>query len=121
MLYAILCYNDEAELAATTKPQGGALLAGRAAIERAFPAEGRLGPVVRLMPTSAAVTVRAGRAPCVLDGPYAETKEQLLGICVIECDTLQAAIDAARGMAGSGGVLEIRPLRALETGRLPTQ
>ncbi len=114
MLYAILCYHDEAELAATTGPQGGALLAGRAAIERAFSAEGRLGPVARLMPTSAAVTVRAGPVPRVLDGPFAETKEQLLGICVIECDTLQTAIDAARGMVGSGGALEIRPLRSLE-------
>lgn len=40
---------------------------------------GRLGPVARLLPTTAATTVRKGRESLVIDGPFAETKEQLLG------------------------------------------
>lgn len=118
MRYAILCYDDEAEVASRTKEDDDGRLAERARITQRLAAQGRLGPVARLMPTSAAVTVRAGREPQVLDGPFAETREQLLGFYVIECDTLAEAIDAARGMGHDGGALEIRPLRTLEGGVL---
>jgi hypothetical protein len=76
----------------------------------------KLGPVARLVPTTAATTVRAGAEPIVLDGPFAETKEQLLGFYVIDCATLEEAIEAARLLqeprmrAGLMGTLEIRPI-----------
>lgn len=116
MLYAILCYNNEAEVGAWA--QDDAVPAKRAQIKTRFAVNGKLGPVARLMPTSAAVTVRGGREPIVVDGPFAETREQLLGFTVIECDTLQEAIDAARDMIDADGALEVRPLRALEPGML---
>lgn len=116
MLYAILCYNDEAETHTATRARDTAPLARCAVVKQRLAAQGRLGPVARLMPTAAAVTVRAGSEPIVLDGPFAETKEQLLGFCVIECESLQQAIDTALDMADGGGALEIRPLRALEHG-----
>ena len=48
----------------------------------------------------------------MLDGPYAETKEQLLGFYVIDCENLDEALDVARdlGKANPGGAYEIRPV-----------
>jgi hypothetical protein len=116
MLYAILCYHSEAEVNSWTKRQDDAVLAKRAVVKDKLAAQGKLGPVVRLMPTTAATTVRAGREPLVLDGPFAETKEQLLGFYIVDCATLEEAIEAARGMVGDSGALEIRPLRLFEPG-----
>jgi hypothetical protein len=48
----------------------------------------------------------------VLDGPFAETKEQLLGFYVVDCETRDAAIEAARDLrrANPTAVYEIRPV-----------
>jgi len=72
--------------------------------------------VIRLMPTTAAVTLRSGREPLVIDGPFAETKEQLLGFYIIEAGSLDEAIDSARRIKGDekGGAFEVRPLRVFE-------
>ena len=60
-------------------------------------AAGKLGPNLRLMPTSAAMTIRAGAGePLVLDGPFAETKEALLGFWVFDAASLDEALDIAR-------------------------
>jgi len=83
---------------------------------------GRFGPSVRLMPTTAATTLRKDSdPPLVLDGPYAETKEQLLGFYVIDCENLEAALEVARdlGKANPGGGYEVRPLRGFFAGSLP--
>ena len=91
-------------------------MAKRAVVQRKLAAKGKLGPVARLMPTTAATTVRAGREPIVIDGPFAETKEQLLGFYVVDCASLEEAIDAARDMVGEDGAFEIRPLRIFKPG-----
>lgn len=116
MLYAILCYNDEAAVEAWPKAKDDAVIAKRRTVTDKLAADGRLGPVVRLMPTTAATTVRYGAEPLVLDGPFAETKEQLLGFYVIDVASLDEAIETARQMAGrdgdgGSGAFEIRPLR----------
>jgi len=117
MLYAILCYNDEAAVSAWPKAKDDAVIAKRRAVTGPMAEKGQLGPVVRLMNTSEAVTVRYGAEPVVMDGPFAETKEQLLGIYVIDVASLDDAIETARQMAGrdndgGSGAFEIRPLRA---------
>ena len=61
MLYAILCYHDEDVVGSWTKQEDDAVLAKRAVVKQQLSAEGRLGPVARLMPTTAATTVRFGR------------------------------------------------------------
>lgn len=117
MLYAILCYNDEATVEAWPKAKDDAVIAKRRIVTDKLAEQGRLGPVLRLMNTTAATTVRYGAEPVVMDGPFAETKEQLLGLYVIDVASLEEAIEIARGMAGrdgegGSGAFEIRPLRA---------
>ena len=92
-------------------------LAGREAQEGALTPDssteqGRLGPVARLLPTTASTTLRKSEPPLVIDGPFAETKEQLLGFYVVECEKLDDALTVARdlGQANPGGSYEIRPI-----------
>jgi hypothetical protein len=69
-----------------------------------------------LAPTSAATTVRIGTdgASTVLDGPYAETKEQLGGYYVIDVPDLDTALTwAARCPTAGHGVVEVRPVRGV--------
>jgi hypothetical protein len=114
MQYAILCYHDEAAVGALSKEEDDALMAELEVVRRQL--EAKLGPVARLMPTTVATTLRAGAEPLVIDGPFAETKEQLLGFYVIDCATLEEAIEAARLLlaprmaAGLMSALEIRPI-----------
>ena len=75
--------------------------------------QGRLGPVARLLPTTAAATLRKDSdPPLVIDGPFAETKEQLLGFYIVDAESLDEAIEAARELARAnpGGAYEIRPI-----------
>lgn len=119
MLYAILCYHSEAAVGSWSKEEDDAVLAKRAQARNKLAAQGRFGPIARLMPTTAAVTVRSGREPMVIDGPFAETKEQLLGFYVVDCATLDDVIETARAMLDDdGGAFEIRPLRSFAPGAL---
>jgi hypothetical protein len=123
MLYAILCYDSEDVVGAWTKEQDDAAIAKLEVVEHKLAQAGRLGPVARLMPTKAATTIRKGRESSVLDGPFAETKEQLLGFFIVECATLQEALDAARDFArasASAGAYEVRPLALFKPGALGT-
>jgi hypothetical protein len=117
MLYAVLCYHHEAEVMAWSKEKDDAILAKRAVVRGKYAAAGKLGPVARLMPTTAATTLRNGKDPLVLDGPFAETKEQLLGFYVVEAASLDEALAFARELGeGETGTFEIRPLRFFEHG-----
>ena len=113
MLYAILCYNNEAETTSWSKEKDAAVMAKLSAVQDRMRAQRRLGPVARLMPTTAAITLKKDREPSVvLDGPFAETKEQLLGFYVVDCETQNDALEFARdlGRANPGGSYEIRPV-----------
>ena len=111
MLYAILCYNQEAITSAWSKEKDDAVMAKHGkAIER-LTAAGKMGPVARLMPTTTATTLRPGREQLIIDGPFAETKEQLLGFYVVDCDTLEEVLEIAQEFAHEPGALEIRPVQ----------
>jgi hypothetical protein len=112
MLYAILCYHDEDVTTSWTKEQDAAVMTKLAVVQDGLAKQGRLGPVARLLPTTSATTLRKDDPPVVLDGPYAETKEQLLGFYIVDCKDLDAALDVARdlGAANPGGAYEIRPV-----------
>lgn len=114
MLYAILCYDREDVVGSWTKEQDDAAIAKLMVVQEKLAQEGRLGPVARLLPTTSATTLRKGKDAMIVDGPFAETKEQLLGFFVVECSSLEQAIETAKelGLASSSnGSYEIRPLR----------
>ena len=118
MLYAILCYHDEDFVGSWSKEQDAAVMSKLAVVQDGLKKQGRLGPVVRLMPTTSATTLRKDDPPVVLDGPYAETKEQLLGFYIVDCENLDAAVEVARdlGAVNPGGAYEIRPVGMFEPG-----
>jgi hypothetical protein len=114
MLYAILCYNSEDVVGAWSKEEDDGVMAKLAVVEDKLAKQGRLGPVARLLPTTSATTLRKNRGePLVIDGPFAETKEQLLGFYLVDCATLDAALETARELAVANpgtGSYEIRPV-----------
>ncbi|ACL56363.1 YciI family protein [Methylobacterium nodulans] len=119
MLYAILCYHSEEVVGAWSREEDAAVMEKLAVVQERLAREGRLGPVARLLPTTAATTLRKDREPgLVLDGPFAETKEQLLGFYVVDCENLDHALDTARelGRANPGGAYEIRPIAHFRPG-----
>ena len=122
MLYAILCYHDEDVTGSWSAEQDAAVMKKLAAVQEGLTKQGRLGPVARLLPTTAAATLRKDNPPVVIDGPYAETKEQLLGFYIVDCENLDAALDVARdlGAANPGGAYEIRPVGVMMPGSLKT-
>jgi hypothetical protein len=113
MQYAFLCYHSEKEVFAWSKEQTDRVMEDLAAVEAKLRNQGRLGPAARLMPTSTATTLHKDHEPpLVLDGPFAETKEQLLGFFIIECADHAQAVETARdlGVANPGGSYEFRPV-----------
>lgn len=122
MLYAVLCYNDENAVATWTKEEDDAVMARLGKVEDAMKAKGKLGPVARLLPTTSATTLRKNSGePLIIDGPFAETKEQFLGFYTVDCDTLDEAIQFAKDLAvaNSGlGSYEIRPVAVFHPSEL---
>ncbi|ATU94764.1 YciI family protein [Phyllobacterium zundukense] len=120
MLYAILCYNPEDVVGSWSKEEDDAVMDRLAVVQEKLREQGRLGPVARLLPTTAATTLRKGREdPIIIDGPFAETKEQLLGFYVVDCASLDEAIDTARDLARANpgtGSYEIRPIAIFRPG-----
>jgi hypothetical protein len=121
MQYAILCYHDEKVTCAWSQEQDDAVMAKLAVVHEKLARQGKLGPVARLLPTTAATTLRKDREPAlVIDGPFAETKEQLLGFYVVDCAGLDEALDIAAelGRANPGGAYEIRPIGVYKPGTM---
>lgn len=113
MLYALLCYHSEDVVGSWSKEEDDAVMARLSVVHDKLKKEGRFGPSARLLPTTAATTLRKNSdPPLVIDGPYAETKEQLLGFYIVDCKNLDEAIETARELARAnpGGAYEIRPV-----------
>jgi hypothetical protein len=110
MLYTLLCYNREDVVWAWSKEEDDAVMARLNVVHERLVKEGKLGPSLRLLPTTAATTLRG--QDLVIDGPFAETKEQLLGFYVIDVENLDAALNVARDLskANPTSVYEIRPV-----------
>ena len=112
MLYAILAYHVEADVMSWTPEEDAAVMFDLHRVRDRLTQERRLGPAARLGATKKARTLRGPGAGLVIDGPFAETKEQLLGFYVIDCATEDAAIEAVRDLrrANPSAVYEIRPI-----------
>jgi hypothetical protein len=113
MLYAILAYHVEAKVMSWTAEQDAAVMVGLHKVHDRLNQAGRLGPAVRLGATKKARTLRGPGTGIVVDGPFAETKEQLLGFYIVDCASEDAAIEAARDLrsANPSAVYEIRPVK----------
>jgi hypothetical protein len=112
MKYLLLIYANEANLLNRPKSSVEEVHAAYGAYTEAMTKAGVIVGGERLRPTASASTVRVtdGKTK-VLDGPYAETKEQLGGYYMIDVPDLDAAISwAARCPGASHGTIEVRPI-----------
>ena len=114
MKYLCTIYGDESQFADATPEQMSEMLAaygafGEEAGDAILGGEG-------LQPTSTATTVRVRDGERMLtDGPFAETKEQLGGFYLLECNSLDEAIEWASKIPGaSSGSVEVRPVMDYE-------
>jgi hypothetical protein len=112
LLYAILAYHEEELITSMSPAEDDALMTELHKVHDRLTADGRLGPAARLGPTGKAVTLRGPGRGLVLDGPFAETKEQLLGLYVLDSETIDDAVEAARDLrqANPTAVYEIREI-----------
>src|SRR3569623_322897 len=98
MLYALLCYNSEEMVFSWTKAEDEAVMARLGVVQEKLTQAGKLGPSLRLMPTTAATTLRKSDPPMASDGPFGETMELLLGFYFVVCEDLEEALEIARDL-----------------------
>lgn len=112
MKYALLIYGDEKAWETMGEAEMRALYAQHAAYAEAMEQAGVLRGGEELAPSHTATTVRFSNGRnSLVDGPFAETREQLGGFYLIEVDSLDEALDWARRMPGMDpGSVEVRPL-----------
>jgi hypothetical protein len=112
MLYAILAYHVEDEVASWTPQEDAALMQDLNKVHGRLEQEKRMGPAARLGATKDACVLRGPGKGVVTDGPFTESKEQLLGFYVIDCADRDAAIAAARELrqVNPSAMYEIRPV-----------
>lgn len=115
MLYAILCYNDENQIAKWTKAEDDAVMQRLGAITQRIAAAGKLGPTARLVATKDAKVLRKDKAgkPFVTDGPFAETKEHFLGFYMVDVANVEEAIEIAKELQAANlgpSAYDIRPV-----------
>lgn len=109
MRYMLLIYLDEQALSETEREQ---CYAESTQLAQELNASGHYLAASPLHPTSTATSVRVRDGKSIVtDGPFAETREQLGGYYMIECDTLDQAIEAARRIPSADtGSVEVRPV-----------
>lgn len=122
MRYMMLIYSREGEEA--TPEQHAAVYAGHYAVMEDARKRGVFRAADPLEGSATATTVRVKDGQVmVTDGPFAETKEQLAGYYILDCENLDEAMAwAARiptGCFGGSGCIEIRPLRTIAAPPLP--
>jgi hypothetical protein len=112
MLYAILAYHVEEDVASWTPQEDAAVMVDLNKVHHRLQQEGRVGPAARLGATEKACVLRGPGKGVVTDGPFTESKEQLLGFYVMDCGDRDAAIAAARDLrlANPSAMYEIRPI-----------
>ena len=113
MKFLCLGYHDEQAWAALPETERGQLIDESLQYEQVLRDEGRVLDSRMLQPTLHATTLRFGaRGLLVTDGPFAETKEQIGGLMVLEADDMEHAVRLMSQIPcmRAGGCLEIRPL-----------
>jgi hypothetical protein len=118
MRYMLLIYTKE-QAFADSSPEEKAMITNEhwAVMEEAMQ-KGVFRGAEPLAPTSTATTIRVQDGKVlVTDGPFAETKEQLAGYYILDCQDLDEVIRYAQKIPtvcqGGTGCIEIRPMREL--------
>ena len=112
MHFAILAYHEEGVVQSWSQEEDAALMTDLLKVNDSLVAEKTLGPAARLGAVSGAVTLRGSGKGMIMDGPFAETKEHLLGFYIVDCPSIEAATEVARQLRGANptAVYEIRPI-----------
>jgi hypothetical protein len=112
MRYLTLIYANETAEASMTPEQQQAYFAAHLAYAAELREKGIMKGGEPLLPTSAATTVRVREGKrLVTHGPFAETTEQLGGYYLIECASLDEALEwAAKNPSADHGSIEVRPV-----------
>jgi hypothetical protein len=111
--YAFLLYSDESASPEPGSPELDERIAAYGRFTEEVTTAGAYQAGEALQATATATVVRAGNggSPVTTDGPYAETKEQLGGFYILECENLDEAVEwAAKIPAASHGMVEVRPI-----------
>jgi hypothetical protein len=112
VLYSILAYHEETAITSMSPEEDAALMKELLTYHNGLISQGKMGPAARLGFTDGAVTLRGPGPGEVIDGPFAETKEALLGLYVVDCASQDEVVEIARGLrrANPTAVYEIRPV-----------
>jgi hypothetical protein len=112
MRYVLLIYQAEEVVENLSATERKKAVAVHRKMQAQAKANGAFILTTQLMPSSAATTVRGRQGKLtILDGPFAETKELLVGFYLLDCDTLDEAIDYAQSLPQlDTGCIEIRPI-----------
>jgi hypothetical protein len=117
MRYLLLIYDDESNSASLGEKEVARLLDDWWAYDDTVTESGVSRGGEALQPVATATTVRLRDGDVVLtDGPFAETREHLGGYYLVECESLDQAIEVSRGMPhlAAGGCVEIRPVMDMQ-------
>lgn len=119
MRYLLMIYGDEAEDMKASPAEQEANMAEYYAFTNEVRAKGLYEGGEALQPTNTATTVRIREGKLMsTDGPFAETKEQLGGYYLLNCENLDQAIEyAAKIPATRSGSVEIRPIWEFNEGQ----
>ncbi|MGI9372448.1 MAG: YciI family protein [Hyphomicrobiales bacterium] len=112
MQYMLLIYHPEGTELAYGTPEFGAMMEGYRDFTNAVMGAGKMKSGDPLEPVSTATTVRVRNGNTeTTDGPFAETKEQLGGFYILDCENLDEAIEYAKKIpTAAWGSIEIRPV-----------
>jgi hypothetical protein len=115
MKYMLLIYGDESKGMAPDSPDFGPYMAGYQKATTTYQKDGVMVAGEALHPTATATTVRVRKGKTQsMDGPFAETKEQLGGYYLLDCKNLDEAIRYAAMIPDAAtGTVEIRPVMDL--------
>lgn len=116
MQYLLLIYGEEGQEPAPDSPEFGPWMGRWAAVSETFVKDGVMqgGNALNPVSTATSVKVREGKTE-TMDGPFAETKEQLGGYYLLDCPDLDSAVKyAAMLPAAEYGTIEIRPIMTFD-------
>lgn len=115
MIFSVLIYASEDFIDALTPEEHQELLKKHGSFHEQTKSNGNFAAAAKLMSTGTAVTVNKDNDEfLVTDGPFAETKEQFMGFYLLDCASLDDAIEAVKILPLDHGRIEVRPVEFFE-------